>query len=507
MLPRVKALRGLALQGTRRDALWLFGSQLVALVVTFVATPIELERMGPERYGIVVVLSAAVAYAGLLDVGAAWAVMRFVPMYVTRDDEVSAQRVVAGSILLSFGIGAMFGAAAFAFAVPLSSLLDLSPVAAGQAADALRIAAVTAPVMLLVSVFSGLGRAVGMFPLVGVVAATQVIALNVVWVAVAGTEDDVVKVLTAQLLIGCGAVAISAVAIKVRHGWALRPRVPGRATFQEIMSFGGKTSSGQAGVGMLIAVDKPILGAVIPVSAVPFYAVPFALALRITLVSSSASSALFARVVAALTAGDDAEFARLRRRAFAFIGLISGFLAVNCVFGGRALLDWWIGPGFAEDSWLPLAILGVGFGVMACGSIGNILLDAAGRPGVAAVLMVAGGAMGLALCGLLAAIWDSPLAGSMGTSVGLVIIGLGGIERARRLGEPVARVRSFAGVFASWLPLAIAGLALRGACELAGAHAVVTMLVIAAGTALVALILYRALDDAVTSDPATTPAA
>ncbi len=171
------------------------------------------------------------------------------------------------------------------------------------------------------------------------------------------------------------------------------------------------------------------------------------------------------------------------------------------------MLDWWIGSDFAEDGWAPLAILGVGFGVLACGSIGNVLLDAAGRPGVAAALMIAGGVTGLVLCGSLAAIWDSPFAGSVGASVGLIVIGLGGIELARRLTVPVRRSSSFAGVFAGWIPLAAAGLALRGGCELAGIPAVITALVIAIGTGAVALVLYRPLIGVAGKDPALTPAA
>jgi O-antigen/teichoic acid export membrane protein len=491
MLCRVRGLRGLALGGTRRDALWLFGSQLVALVVTFVATPIELERMGAERYGIVVVLSVAVGYVGLLDVGAAWAVMRFVPWHRARDDHASAQRVVITALLISLCVGLAAGVTVIALADPLSSLLDVSAGAAEETTDALRLAGLTIPVMLVVSVFSGLGRAVGMFPLVGVVSASQVIVLNVVWVSVAGTANDVVKVMTAQLLIGCGAIALSAGAIKIWRGWALRLRAPSRATFREITSFGAKTSSGQAGLGLLMAVDKPLLAAIVPVAAVPFYAIPFALALRITLVSSSASSAVFARLVEALSRGDAAEFARLRDRAFALVGLVSGVLAINCVFGGRPLLEWWIGPDFAEEAWLPLAVLGIGFGVLAAGSIGTVLLDAAGRPGAAAVLMIAGGATGLALCGSLAAIWDSPSAGAIGASVGLVAIGLGGIELARRLITPVTRLRSFAGAFAGWVPLAAVGLALRGGCDLADIPAIGTVLAVAAGTGVVALSTYR----------------
>lgn len=316
------------------------------------------------------------------------------------------------------------------------------------------------------------------------------IILNVVWVAAAGTENDVVKVLTAQLLIDCGAIAASALAITARRGWPLRLRLPRRETFREITAFGAKTSSGQGGLGLLVAVDKPVLAAVIPVAGVPFYAIPFALAVRITLVSSSASSAVFGRVVEALAGDDDAEFCRLRDRAFASVGLISGFLSVNCVFGGPSFLAWWIGPEFADEAWLPLAVFGVGYGVLASGSIGNILLDAAGRPGRAAALMIAGGVTGLTLCGSLAAIWESPLAASVGTSVGLIVIGLGGVEMARRLAVPVGRLRSFAGVFANWIPLAAGGLVLRSGCERAGAPAIVSVLVIAFGTGALALVVY-----------------
>ena len=57
-------IRRAAAAGTGGNALWLFGAQVAALVVTFVATPVELHQMGAERYGIVVVLAALTGYLG-----------------------------------------------------------------------------------------------------------------------------------------------------------------------------------------------------------------------------------------------------------------------------------------------------------------------------------------------------------------------------------------------------------------------------------------------------------
>jgi O-antigen/teichoic acid export membrane protein len=487
----VNRLRSLLGGGTRRDALWLFGSQLVALAATFLATPIELERMGAERYGIVVVLSAAVGYVGLLDIGAAWGVMRFVPWHHQRGDVEAAQRVVSAAVALSLGVGLAFGLLLLALASPAGSLLNVSAGSAAETTDAIRVMAAFIPVLLLSSLFSGLGRAVGMFALVGVVAAAQVVALNIVWVAVAGEPNDVVKVLVAQLLIGCAAIAVTAATVKARQGWALRPRVPRRDALREITSFGAKTSSGQAGLAMLLTLDKPVLGLAMPVSAIPAYSIPFALASRITMVSSSVCSAVFPPLVAALAADNEAEFARLRRRAFQVVGLVSGLFAVNCVFAARPFLDWWLGGEVAADGATALAVLGVGFGVLACGSIGNILLDAAGRPGAAAAVMVAGGALGLTLVGLLAALQETAVAASYGACVGLTLIGLGGIELARRLVVSVSRRQVVATVFGAWVPLALAAAAARVACDLAGIPSLPTFLLIAASTAAVALVLFR----------------
>lgn len=484
-------LRSLLGGGTRRDALWLFGSQLVALAATFAATPIELDRMGAERYGIVVVLSAAVGYVGLLDIGAAWSVMRFVPWYQQRGDVEAARRVVSSAVMVSLGVGVMFGLALLAVASPLASLLNVSAASADETADAIRVMAAFIPVLLLTSLFSGLGRAVGMFPLVGVVAAAQVVALNGVWVAVAGEPNDVLKVLVAQLVIGCAAIAITVGAIGLRQRWALRPRLPRLSSLREITWFGAKTSSGQAGLAMLLALDKPVLGLTMPVSAVPAYSIPFALASRITMISSSVCSAVFPPLVAALAADDEPEFERLRRRAFAVVGLVSGLFTVNCVFGGGPFLDWWLGGDAAADGATALAELGVGFGLLACGSIGNVLLDAAGRPGPAAAVMVAGGSLGLVLVGTLAAVWGTATAAGAGAGIGLGLIGLGGIELARRVVVPVPRRNVAATVFGTWVPLALTSAVTRMASDLAGVPALPTFLLVAVVSATLALPLFH----------------
>lgn len=488
----ITPVRSLISRGVRRDTIWLLSAQAVALAATFLATPIELHRMGAERYGIFVVLSSAAGFVSLFDFGAAYSVMRFVPWHYARGDTAAAQRVVISALLISVIVGTAVAVAVLALASPLASLLDISPRAGPDTAEALRITAAFIPVMLMSTVFSGLGRAVDMFPLAGSISAGQVIALNVVWVAVAGNRHDIVELALAQVAIGCGLIVIAAVCIKVRRGWALRAVRPRRASLREIFSFGARTSAGQAGLGLLTSADKPMLGAILPLSALPIYSIPFAFAVRITMVPSSMSSAILPPLVAALARGASDELARLRQRAFSVVGLISGLLVMNCVFGGKPLLAIWVGGGFAERAWPAFAVFGIGFGVLACGFVGTVLLDAAGQPGTSAKLMGAGAAVGLASAACAAAVWQTPVAASGGTTIGLIVIGLGGVEFARRLVVPVGRITIIRIIFNAWLPLAVAGGLARLTCGITGAPSGVTLGAVVCVTGSVALLIaYR----------------
>ncbi|MGB9182809.1 MAG: oligosaccharide flippase family protein [Solirubrobacteraceae bacterium] len=501
----IGTLRGLLAKGVRRDAAWLLGAQCVALVVTFVATPIELHRMGSERYGIFVVLSAAAGFASLFDLGAGYTVMRFVPWHHAKRDLVAGRRVVVSALLLCLIIGGSFAAVLLCLARPLTLILDLSPAARPDTVDAIRITAAFIPIMLVSAVLSGLARAVGMFALSGILSAGQVIALNAAWIAVAGRQHDIVLLAVAQVGIGCAVIGVGAVTIKVRHGWALGMARPRRSSIGEILSFGTKTSVAQGALGVLTTADKPLLGALLPLSVLPVYSIPFAFASRITMVPSSLSSAIFPPVVEALASGAGDELVRLRRRAFAVVGLLSGLLAVNCVFGGKPLLALWVGTGFAREAWPALAVLGVGFGVMACGFVGNVLLDAVGQPGVVARLMTAGAVSGLALAAAGAAVFKTPVAASGGTAAGLLIIGLGGVELARRLEVPVSRGEAARSVFEAWVPLTLAAGASRLGCDVAGAGSAVTLaVVVCATTVTAALVAFRPGGSAVRSHPGSS---
>jgi O-antigen/teichoic acid export membrane protein len=445
--------------GSARNAAWLFGGQVIGLAVTLVATPIQLEQMGAERYGVVVITAAALNSLLLVDIGAGWAVMRAVPWHRARGDDEHARRLAGSGLVLGLLAACVIGAAVWVFADEITGVFRLSASARPDAEAAFRVLAFTLPLTVTYSIAASVARAAGLFPLVAAMSTFTIVALNVYWAVVAGEPNDVVLVARGQLVIA--AIAVTTMLIGVHHG-ARAYLFPLRASLtavRELLSFGGKSATGMASLLVLLQADKVALAAVLPVSVLPAYSIPFSIALRITVTSSALGTVLLPRFSALSSLGDAGEMRRVGMRALRVLTIASATLAVTCAFAGGAFLELWVDSDFAQDAWGPLVLLAVGFATLAIGSVGQAMLDATGRPGINAAMTVTGAALGMGLGIGLAAVFETALAAAAGVSAGLCFIGVGALALSRRLVMGIPRRTLLRVVGIPWASLAAAGAA------------------------------------------------
>ncbi len=445
--------------GTGRNAMWLLCGQGVGLVVTLIATPIQLDRMGSERYGIVVVTAAALSSLMLLDGGTGWAVQRAVPWHRARGDTEHARGLAASGLLLTVSIGSLIGMVVWLLAGDIVNLFQISDDVRPVAVSAFRVTAVVIPLSLLLGVFGSLARSAGLFWATAVSSAFVMSALNIAWAVIAGDANDVVLVVKAQFVITVVGVVWLFSVLSISAPDYLFPFRPTLRAARELLSFGGRSAAGPASLSILNQADKIGLAAVLPVSVLPAYSIPFSIALRITVVSSSLAGVLLPRLAAISSLGDTAEARRVGMAALRVVALASATIAVTCAFAGGAFLDLWVSPDFADQAWGPLIALAVGFSVLATGSVGQAMLDAAGRPGTNASLTASGAFLGLGLGIGLAAIFGTALAGAIGVATGLVVIGIGALVLSRRLVMRVSSHELALSVLTPWAVLGAAGVA------------------------------------------------
>jgi O-antigen/teichoic acid export membrane protein len=437
----------------------MLGAEALALVVTLVATPIQLERMGAERYGIVVISAATVASLVMVDAGAGWAMLRTIPWHRARGDEEHARRLAGSAFLLTGAAGTVFGVLLWNLAGDLADLFRLSAGTTPVAVRAFHVTAFLLPVLMVHGAMAALARSAGMFVLTAAVAAGMAIGLNVAWTIVAGRPDDVVWVVKCQVAFtAVGALALL-LALRLRARHYLFPWRVSLPAARELLAFGGKSGFGQGSLIVVNNADKVGLGAVLPVSVLPTYSIPFAVATRITLVASALVNVLFPRMSAAAAVGNVAETRRLGMTALRVAAAGSAAIAIGCVFAGGAFLELWVNEDFARHAWGPLIALALGFGLFSSGVVAQTLLDASGRVGQNAVLKFGGSATGLALGLGLAAAFQSALAAAIGVGCGLALIGLGALELSRRTVLGLSRRELLAAVAWPWLAFAAAGAA------------------------------------------------
>jgi O-antigen/teichoic acid export membrane protein len=471
---------------TAYNAAWLFGGQVIGLLATVIATPIQLDGMGSERYGIVVLTSATIGSASLIDIAGGWAVMRSASWHRAQGNREHARRIAGSGLLLAATAGAFGTILLFALSGPLVDLFRLSSGVHQVALDALRISAFVLPFVLVNSVLAGIGRVAGMFRATALSAVVIVVPLNIVWAVVAGRDDDVVLVAATQLALTCLVTLGWLALLRLRAREYLFPVTVGRGASRELLGFGAKALGGQAGTAVLYQADKMVLGALLPVAALPTYSIPFSLASRITLVSSSLAGAMFPRMSAIAARGDTAEIRRVGRAAFRVLAALGGLLTTLCIFAGHAFLELWIDAGFADDAQGPLVALAIGFAATTVGTAGGLLLDAAGRVGTTATLTAGGAALGLGLATAGAAAFDTTLAAATGVAIGLVTAGGSIVAVSYRLVLRLPYRDAVRTIGLPWLLIAAAGGAAHAVASLADVGPWGDLLAVAAAAGAVA---------------------
>lgn len=434
---KIRALRDRLGSKSSTDVGILVLSQVCALGLSFALTPFQLHAMGPERYGILAVTASLVSYLSFFDIGVGWALTHFVPYYRAADQYDDLQRMIFAGLVLSLTIGIIIGGLIWVWAPWLSmKLLNLSPLLEASATFSIRMAAVCVPLVLVTSVFGGIGRGLGLFAQSGIIRFLTFASLNIAWAVFAPSDRAVELVSVTQ-------VALLVIAL---WGWVVLiwSRFPGRLTrptfqktaYTSLLSYGFFSSVSSFGYLLLNAADKLILAVIIPVREIVFYAIPFTLASQIPVVSMTLALVLFPRFSASVATDKNMPDAGNDSRALAdasrgAIALFNGVITLAMVLAGPLVLRVWLGGAFARQGGFVLSALAIGFGVLALGSVDQVFLQAHGRVRTSAGIFLLSGIFGLVSLAVLASHYGVGGA-ALATAAALAMLGLGNVVAASK---------------------------------------------------------------------------
>jgi O-antigen/teichoic acid export membrane protein len=370
------------------------------LLLALALTPILIGQLGLERWGIFTLALALIGVFGMLDLGIGPALTRALSERIGAGQHEGEAALVASAIVVLGAIAALGAAAAWGTVPALvTRVLNVPPALHVEAIAAMRVLVAAAPLVVVNAALWGVLAAHQKFRAANLVTMPVAVFYYLGPVLVLAVWNNLVGAMLA--LVACRLANTFSYALLVRPllpGFSLRTvRV---TQVLPLLRIGGwMTLASALNQGVTYA-DRFIVGALLTLSAVAFYATPLDLVLRFWILPVAVAQALLPALASSFRTLP-AETAALLRRGVLLIGAIVLPAALVLALLAEKLLQLWLGQTFADGSGAVTKILAVGILFNCLAFAPGSLIEAIGRPDLLARLAAAQAAIFLPLAALL----------------------------------------------------------------------------------------------------------
>ena len=376
--------------------LWNALGRGIPLLIALAITPVLVHLLGTERWGLFTLALAMVGIFGVFDLGLGMALTRAVSEAIGEGRGRDAPALVGATLYALLGLSAVMAALAWAF-MPflIGRVLIVPPGLEAEALAAFRVLAAAAPLVVLNAALWGVLAAWQRFRAANLVNMPVSVFYYLGPVLALLAWDSLVGVMLALVAVRLASgLAYAALALKDVPGLGLsRPRF---SLLKPLLRQGGWMSLSGALTQVLLYADRFLVGALIGLTAVAFYATPLDLVMRMWILPVAVAQTLLPAIASSYRASPERTALLVRRGALIVAGLVLPACLVLV-----ALAEWllwlWLGNAFAEGGGMVLRILGVGIFFSCLAFVPGTLLDAIGRPEVTATFSLVQAAVFLPL--------------------------------------------------------------------------------------------------------------
>lgn len=356
------------------------------VAAALVSIPILIRALGTERFGVLTLAWAVVGYFSLLDIGLGRATTKFVAEYLASGRTRALRDLVWTAFVLLLGLGTVAGLLVAGLTPWLvGGFFKVASALGGETERAFYLLGGALPFVVATAGARGVLEGQQRFAAVNLVKVPASVFLFLGPLLVLPFSQSLVPIVAILVASRVAAFVVYAYLALGSVPALGRPRGPDREQAAALLRFGGWLALTNV-VGSLMAmgyVDRALIGSMLTMSDVAYYATPFELVTKLWIVPSAVLSALFPLFSAYGTGGRDV-IGGLQRRAVVY--LTAGFapLVVAIVVGAEPLLRLWLGPDVAAQSSAVLRILAVGVLANCLAQVPFTAIQAMGRPDLTA---------------------------------------------------------------------------------------------------------------------------
>ena len=385
-----------------RNSLWNIGGWIVALLISFITTPIFIYFLGKDQYGLMALLISISTPLALLNLGIGEATVKYMAENIGRKDYVQTGKYLRSTFLFNLSIGFLGGIVIMLLArFLITSVFNIPSDNQGMARLCLYWIGITWCVMQIRNTFTGVVMALqhyGILNIGNIITNLLTIAAGLGVLFLGGNLLDLIRI--QAIVAAFMALGWLILAQRLFPNISFFPRLD-LLSFQKTFGFGFWQMLNNMGGILGHQSERWLLGVLLPVSTVGFYNVGTQVVVIIYLAAYKIGEVLFPAVSQMQGQLRDEEAARLVVQANWVITAFAMSCFVPLIVFAHDLLLLWIGLDFAINTSGLLRILAFGSATSCLFAIPSFYLLGIGKSKWLALMSFAQGIITLAVAALL----------------------------------------------------------------------------------------------------------
>lgn len=372
----------------KNTGLNLLGYVIPMLFLVF-ATPIITSGLGIDRYGVLSLVWLIIGYFVIFDLGLGAATTRFVAAAIGDSHIEEIPKLVWTTTLVQLIAGLLAGTI-LAGLTPflVERVFEIPEELITEGKHALWIASFTFPLTFVSGSLNGLFAAFQRFDLVNYVKVINSVSIYIAGLLCVYVGGDVPFIVTIVLLARVFVLFFQFLKAKQTISSFFTIEIS-QELFRRVAAFAGWITVSNIINPLMFYLDRFLIAAILSMSALTYYSVPFDLAARVWIISISLTMALFPAFATLIAQGERDKSYEYFLKSIKFLVVASGpVVCLMLVFSGY-ILDIWVGAQFAAQSTLVLQLLLVSTLIDYPGIIASTLLEGAGKPRLIAMVKMA----------------------------------------------------------------------------------------------------------------------
>ena len=367
-----------------RNTVINFIGQAVPLLVGVITIPFIINGLGTERFGLLSLAWVILGYFTIFDLGLGRATTKYVAEALGKGEEEQIPRLVWTAVTVQAIFG-LLGALILVGITPLlvERILNIPPALIAEAKATFYLLALSIPVVLVSSSFSGVLEAKQRFDLVNAVRVPSSISTYLLTLAGLFLGFQLPGIVA--LILFARFVALSAIVVLALKVFPkLKQFSASFALFPRLFAFGSWVTVSSIVGPILVYLDRFLIASLLSMAAVAYYTAPYEAVTRLWIIPASLIMTLFPAFSALEGIGDRQRLGTLFARSVKYTLLALAPIVLLLVLFAKEVLQIWLGSDFASQSALVLQILALGVLVNSLAHIPYALLQGGGRPDITA---------------------------------------------------------------------------------------------------------------------------